>query len=62
MTLIVAGFDKRRSEYWFGEGPRQELKTRGIFFAADSAITNSDNRLLITGFKKVIELPVRVLA
>lgn len=60
MTLIVAGFDKRRSEYWFGEGPRQELKTRGIFFAADSAITNSDNRLLITGFKKVIELPVRV--
>lgn len=46
MTLVIAGYS------------RGELE-QGVYFAADSHITQNNN-ILVKGFKKVIELPVRV--
>jgi hypothetical protein len=46
MTLVIAGYSKGGFE-------------EGIYFAADSHITQN-NHILVKGFKKVIELPIRV--
>jgi hypothetical protein len=46
MTLVIAGYNRGNLE-------------EGIYFAADSHITQS-NQILVKGFKKVIELPIRV--
>lgn len=46
MTLVISGYSKGGFE-------------KGIFFAADSHITQN-NIILVKGFKKVIELPIRV--
>lgn len=46
MTLIIAGYSRGGFE-------------EGIYFAADSHITQN-NLILVKGFKKVIELPIRV--
>jgi len=46
MTLVIAGYSRGGFE-------------EGIYFAADSHITQR-NQILVKGFKKVIELPIRV--
>lgn len=46
MTLVIAGYSRGGDE-------------KGIYFAADSHITQR-NQILVKGFKKVIELPIRV--
>lgn len=47
MTLIIAGYS------------RGEFSRPSVYFAADSHITQS-NMILVKGFKKVIEIPVRI--
>ncbi|WP_029686582.1 hypothetical protein [Tatumella saanichensis] len=46
MTLVIAGYSKGVLE-------------NGVYFAADSHISQNNN-ILVKGFKKVIELPIRV--
>jgi len=46
MTLIIAGYNSKQSN-------------DGLFFATDSHITQN-NRVLIKGFKKVIEVPIKI--
>lgn len=46
MTLVIAGYNRGVFE-------------EGIYFAADSHITQN-NHILVKGFKKIIELPIRV--
>lgn len=46
MTLIIAGYNSKQLN-------------DGLFFATDSHITQN-NRVLIKGFKKVIEVPIKI--
>lgn len=48
MTLIIAGYSY--------DGFMQE----SIYFATDSNITNGNNVVLVKGFKKVIEIPIKM--
>lgn len=48
MTLVIAGYCKN-----------DEFFERGLYFAADSHITQGD-QVVVKGFKKVIELQIRV--
>jgi hypothetical protein len=53
MTLIVAGRSLRKGV--FGE---QSTLLDGLFAASDTSITEG-NTILVSGFKKVIEIPIR---
>lgn len=55
MTLVIAGHSLRDMSYGGIGGSFCD----GVFFVADSSITQGD-RLLVSGFKKVVETPVRV--
>lgn len=48
MTLVIAGYSY--------DGFEQE----SIYFATDSNITNQNNVVLVNGFKKVIEIPIKI--
>ncbi|WP_156120108.1 hypothetical protein [Aeromonas finlandensis] len=50
MTLIVAGYNSQALH----------VGDNGIFVVSDSSIT-SGGRILVRGFKKVIEMPIRVM-
>lgn len=55
MTLVIAGHSLIDMSF----GASKSTFTDGIFFVADSSITQR-GQLLISGFKKVVETPVRV--
>lgn len=57
MTLVIAGHDIRK------DSGRSGLKgsTDGLFVTADSTITNG-RQTLLSGFKKVYEVPIKVYA
>jgi len=55
VTLVIAGHSLRD----MGFSRIGSSFCDGIFFVADSSITQGD-RLLVSGFKKVVETPVRV--
>jgi hypothetical protein len=56
MTLVIAGHSLEKG--YFGE---ESDYVNGIFAASDSSITTR-NTTLVSGFKKVVEVPVRVKA
>ena len=58
MTLIIAGHKLEKGFTWGGVD--SELEESGLFIASDSAITDSNNKTLLGGFKKVYSVPVRV--
>jgi len=60
MTLVIAGYDYKRSlQYIWGEGEHEakdepKMQLCGLFVVADSAITShAGGRTLLNGFKKV---------
>lgn len=55
MTLIVAGHTLEQIDV---EGIKS-IYRRGTFFASDSSITQ-DGAVLVNGYKKVYEIPIRV--
>lgn len=55
MTLIVAGHTREQIDV---EGIKS-IHGRGTFFASDSSITQ-DGAVLVNGYKKVYEIPIRV--
>lgn len=69
MTLIFAGFETRVEKFSFSKelieefggginrNPEDVVKVDGVYFAADSAITNN-NKTLLNGFRKIY--PVKV--
>jgi len=56
MTLVIAGHSLQKGAF----GSRSDYLA-GLFVASDSNIT-ADNTVLVSGFKKVIEIPIRVKA
>jgi hypothetical protein len=56
MTLVVAGHSLQKGAF-----SKTSNYVNGLFAASDSNIT-SDGTVLVSGFKKVIEVPVRVKA
>jgi hypothetical protein len=55
MTLIIAGHDIKKD----ASRPGFVGATHGLFVAADSTITNG-NQTLLSGFKKIYTLPIKV--
>lgn len=55
MTLVIAGHSLRDMSF----GTSKSTFCDGVFFVADSSITQK-GQLLVSGFKKVVETPVRV--
>ncbi|MCU9949256.1 hypothetical protein [Pseudomonas sp. PDM13] len=55
MTLVIAGHSMQDSSF----GTSKSTFCDGVFFVSDSNITQKGN-VLVSGFKKVIETPVRV--
>lgn len=55
MTLVIAGHSLQNMSF----GSSNSTFCDGVFFVSDSSITQS-GYLLVSGFKKVIETPVRV--
>ena len=55
MTLVIAGHSLRDMSF----GTSKSTFCDGVFFVADSSITQG-GQLLVSGFKKVVETPVRV--
>lgn len=55
MTLVIAGHDIRKDT----SRPGFQGSTEGLFVAADSTITNGSQTLL-SGFKKIYEVPIKV--
>lgn len=55
MTLVIAGHSLQDSSF----AGVKSIFCDGLFFVADSNITDS-GRVLVSGFKKVVETPVRV--
>ncbi|WP_146612683.1 hypothetical protein, partial [Paracoccus sediminilitoris] len=61
MTLIIAGYEHLTDDNIFGElqpsATPRNMEVRGIFVAADSAITSgAEKRTLLNGFRKVYEV------
>jgi hypothetical protein len=56
MTLVIAGFDIRKDE----SRPGYTGSRTGLFVATDSTIT-SGRQTLLSGFKKVYSVPIKVL-
>jgi len=55
MTLVIAGHDIKKDD----SSPTSSASTRGLFVAADSTITNG-HQTLLSGFKKIYTLPIKV--
>ena len=58
MTLVVAGKSVRKGFSFAGDETYRMCT--GLFFAADSVITNPTGNPIVEGFKKVVSIPVRV--
>ncbi|EAQ96083.1 hypothetical protein [Congregibacter litoralis] len=58
MTLIITGHNFERGFAWGEKDP--PLEPKGLFIASDSAITDSNGKTLLGGFKKVYAIPIRV--
>lgn len=60
MTLVIAGYSVANDEFSFISSNNTDRTIDGIAVSSDTSITDN-GRILVSGFKKVVDIPIKVL-
>ena len=60
MTLVIAGYSVANNEFGFASNDNANRSIDGIAISSDTSITDN-GRILVSGFKKVVDIPIKVM-